>query len=118
MNTLVQLLVASCISMALSGLVLRLLSQPLVKVLSRICPDEAAAAFWLRYTQVMLTLAPLLAAVATVTVVGTAGPLSAVRLSVIAALVGLLLGLYAVGHRLGGFVRLPALREPMLGGRS
>lgn len=111
MSPLVQLLLASLVSVSLSLGVLRLLSPPLMRVLSRICPDEAAAAFWLSYTQVMLTIAPLLATLAADGFVGTDHPLAAIRLTLMAALVGLLIGLYAVGRRLGQFVRLPG-REP------
>ena len=111
MNALVQLLVAALISLSMSLAVLRLLSRPLARVLTRICPDEAAATFWLSYTQVMLTIAPLLATLAIDGYAGTHHPLVAVRLTVMAALVGLLVGLYAVGRRLGEFVRPPGVRS-------
>ncbi len=108
MNPLVQLLMATLISVSLSLAVLRLLSRPLARVLARICPDEPAAAFWLSYTQVMLTIAPLLVTLAVDWFAGTEQPLTAaVRLTLMAALVGLLVGLHAVGRRLGQFVRLP-----------
>lgn len=117
MNPLVQLLAASLISVSLSLAVLRLLSQPLARVLARICPDEAAAAFWLSYTQVMLTIAPLLATLAVDGFVGTDRPLAALRLTVMAALVGLLIGLHGVGRRLGRFVRLPEAEPAAAGAR-
>lgn len=107
MNPLAQLLMASLISVTLSLVVLRLLSRPLACVLARICPDEPAAAFWLSYTQVMLTIAPLLVTLTVDWVAGTEQPLAAARLTLMAALVGLLVGLHAVGRRLGQFVRLP-----------
>lgn len=107
MSPLTQLLAASILSVSLSLAVLRLLSRPLSQVLARICPDEAAAAFWLSYTQVMLTIAPLLATLAVDGFASTANPLAAIRLTLMAALVGLLIGLYAVGRRLGQFVRVP-----------
>lgn len=112
MNPLVHLLMASLISVILSALVLRVLSEPLLRVLSRLCPDEAAAAFWLTYTQVMLTMAPLLAVLLVATVAHGSDALSAVRLSVTAALVGLLAGLYTVGRRLAPYVRLTGAGRP------
>ena len=107
MNPLIQLLMATVISVSLSLAVLGLLSRPLARVLARICPDEPAAAFWLSYTQVMLTISPLLVTLAVDWFAGTEQPLTAVRLTLMAALVGLLVGLHAVGRRLGQFVRLP-----------
>lgn len=107
MSALVQLLVASLISVSLSLVVLRQLSRPLVHVLARICPDKAAAAFWLSYTQVMLTIAPLLATLVVDGFASAGQPLTSIRLTLMAALIGLLVGLYAVGRRLGQFVKLP-----------
>ena len=107
MSPFIQLLMATGISVSLSLAVLGLLSRPLAHVLARICPDEPVAAFWLSYTQVMLTIAPLLVTLAVDWFAGTAQPLTAVRLTLMAALVGLLIGLHAVGRRLGHFVRLP-----------
>jgi len=118
MNASLHLLVAALVSVSMSLAVLRLLSRPLARVLTRICPDEAAAAFWLSYTQVMLTIAPLLAALAIDGYAHTDQPLVAIRLTVMAALVGLLVGLYAVGRRLGQFVRLPDARAATQEGRS
>lgn len=118
MNAPVQLLVVSLISVSLSLIVLRLLSQPLARVLARICPDEAAAAFWLGYTKVMLTIAPLLATLAVDAFAGADHPLAAIRLTLMAALVGLLVGLYAVGRRLNAFVRPASAGEDVAEGRS
>jgi hypothetical protein len=103
MNSLVQLLVAALTSVLLSLIVLHLLSRPLARVLIRICPDEASATFWLGYTQVMLTIAPLLATLTIEAFASAENPLAAIRLTLMAALVGL----YAVGRRLGQFVRVP-----------
>ena len=52
MNGLFLLLVESATSITLSLAVLYVLSRPLINVLSRICPDEQAAAFWLSLTAV------------------------------------------------------------------
>ncbi len=118
MNALTQLLLAALISVSMSLAVLRLLSRPLARVLAHTCPDEAAAGFWLSYTQVMLTIAPLLATLVVDGFAGVDQPLAAIRLTVMAALVGLLVGLYAVGRRLGQFVRLPDARSAGMEGRS
>lgn len=118
MNPLVQLLVASLISVFSSLAALRLLSQPLARVLARICPDHDAAAFWLSYTQVMLTIAPLLATLAVDGFATAEHPLAAIRLTLMAALVGLLVGLFAVGRRLGQFVRVPGAGPVAVEGRS
>lgn len=117
MNALIQLLVASLISLSLSLIVLHLLSRPLALVLGRVCPDEAAAAFWLSYTQVMLTIAPLLATLVVHGLAENDQPLAAIRLTLIGAMVGLLVGLFAVGRRLGQFVRLPGTGSPAAGDR-
>lgn len=109
MPPLAQMLVAALISLFLSLVVLRLLSRPLAQLLSRLCPDEAAAAFWLAYTQVMLTLAPLLATLLLDGFTGAGRPLAALRMALVASLIGLLVGLYAVGRRLGRFARVPSL---------
>ncbi|MBI5258771.1 MAG: hypothetical protein HY855_19860 [Burkholderiales bacterium] len=108
MNAIVPWLAAMLISLSLSMAVLAVLSRPLARVLASLCPDESGVAFWLSYTRIMLTIAPLLATLL-VDWGAAAGrpPLEAVRLTLMAALVGLLLGLYLVGRRLGGFVRVP-----------
>lgn len=105
MTPLLQLLMATLISVCLSLAVLRILSGPLARVLARVCPDEPAAAFWLSYTQVMLTIAPLLVTLVVGLFAGSDQPLTALRLTVMAALLGLLVGLHAVGRWLGQFVR-------------
>lgn len=118
MNPLVQLLMAALISVCLSLLILALWSRPMARVLVRICPDEPAAAFWLRYTQLMLTLAPLLAAVAVDWMAGQAPAASVMRLTLMAVLLGLLFGLHAVGRRVGRLVRWPGAARPGAGARS
>lgn len=107
MNAYLQLFVASLVSIGISLVVLRVLSVPLINVLSRICPDEQAAIFWLSYTRVMLVIAPLLL-VLMVDLLAPAGrPLDGLRLALMAALGGLLIGLHSVGRRLGRFVQTP-----------
>jgi hypothetical protein len=118
MNPFSQLLVAALTSVSLSLVVLALLSAPLVRVLARICPDDSASAFWLRYTQLMLTLVPLLATVVVEWLAGSGPPASVVRLTLMAVLVGLLFGLHAVGRRVGLFVRWPAAAPSPTGAQS
>lgn len=108
MNAYVQLFSATFISIAVSFAVLRVLSGPLMNVLARICPDEQAAAFWLSYTKVMLMIAPLLLVLAVDLFAHFSDPLGNLRLALMAALGGLLIGLRSIGKRLGQFVKAPA----------
>lgn len=107
MNAYFLLFAETLISVAASLAVLRVLSGPLMNVLSRICPDEQAAAFWQSYTRVMLMIAPLLLVLAVDLFTRFSDPLDTLRLALMAALAGLLFGLHAVGRRLGKFVAAP-----------
>lgn len=111
MDAVVHLLGTALISVCLSLAVLRVLSRPLAPLLARLCPDESAAAFWLRYVQLMLTLAPLVVTLWIDRLAGDSAPLEAFRLTLMASLVGLLVGLYAVGRRLAQFVSVPQPEE-------
>lgn len=95
------------ISATMSLIVLRALSLPLNKVLERICPDAQAASFWLTYTQVMLISAPLLLVLSVDLFAHFSNPMDNLRIALMAALAGLLLGLHSVGKRLGKFVITP-----------
>lgn len=107
MNAYIQLFAAASISVAVSFAVLRVLSSPLMNILGRICPDEQAAAFWLSYTKVMLMIAPLLLVLMVDLFARFSDPLDNVRLALMAALGGLLIGLHSIGKRLGRFVKVP-----------
>lgn len=107
MNAYLLLFAESMVSIAISLGVLYVLSRPLVNVLCRICPDEQAAAFWLSYTKVMLMIAPLLLVLTVDMLSPFSDPLDSLRLSLMAALGGMLLGLQAIGRRLGRFVAAP-----------
>lgn len=107
MNGLFLLLVESVTSITLSLAVLYVLSRPLINVLSRICPDEQAAAFWLSYTKVMLLIAPLLLVLAADLFAHFSDPMDTWHFSLIVALGGILIGLYMIGERLGQFVTTP-----------
>lgn len=101
------LLVESLTSLTVSLTVLFVLSRPLMNVLSRVCPDEQAAAFWLSYTKVMLLIAPLLLVLTVDMFSHFSDPMDTWRFSLIMALSGILIGLYMVGERLGKFVTTP-----------
>lgn len=107
MDALFFLLAKAVISIAVSALVLLALSQPLLRVLARICPDQDAALFWASYTKVMLIVAPLLLVLLLDLVLQLASPFEGLRLALLAALAGVLLGMRAIGKRVGLFVRLP-----------
>lgn len=107
MENSLLLLVESLTSISVSFAVLYVLSRPLMNVLSRICPDEHAAAFWLSYTKVMLLIAPLLLVLTMDLLAHFSNPLDSWRFALIVALGGILVGLYTVGERLGKFVTTP-----------
>jgi hypothetical protein len=107
MNAYFLLLMQLVLSIGVSLLTLHVLSRSLFDLLCRICPDEQAALFWQSYTKIMLLLAPLLLVLG-VTQLSTFGdPLDSLRVALIAALGGLLLALFAVGMRVGSFIRPP-----------
>lgn len=110
MNPYLLLMLETLISVAASLVVLRILTTPLVRTLERICPDEQSAGFWLRYTQVMLVIAPLILVLLVDWLSRHSDPLDSLRMALLAALGGLLIGMYLVGSRLGRFVAIP--KEP------
>ena len=107
MENYLLLLLESLTSIAVSLTVLYVLSRPLMNVLSRICPDEQAAAFWLSYTKVMLLIAPLLLVLTVDMFAHFSDPMDTWRFALMMALGGILIGLYMVGERLGRFVTAP-----------
>lgn len=107
MNAYFLLLAEFIVSSAVSLAALHVLSRPLIDVLERICPDEQAAAFWQTYTKVMLVIAPLLLVLTIGLFSNISNPLDSLRLTLIAALAGLVAGLYSVGKRLVKFVVVP-----------
>lgn len=111
MNAYFLLLTEILMSIAVSLAVLYVLANPLVNVLSKICPDQQAAVFWLNYTKVMLMIAPLLLVLSVDMFSHFSNPMDSLRLALIAALGGLLLGLHLIGKRLGQFVRVPPQAE-------
>lgn len=107
MNTYFLLLAQALSSVAASLAVLYVLSGPLVNILGRICPDEQSALFWVSYTKVMLIIAPLLLVLAVDMFTHFSDPMDSLRLGLIAALSGLLIGMHSIGQRLGRFVAEP-----------
>ena len=111
MNVYLILLFESLVSAGVSLAVLYVLSGPLVNVLCKICPDDQAALFWLSYTKVMLMIVPLLLVLTVDMLTHFSDPVDSLRLTLMAVLGGLLIGLYSVGKRLGQFVTPPQQPE-------
>jgi hypothetical protein len=107
MNPHLLVLAKLLMTVGISLAVLRVLSRPLVDVLERICPDTQAANFWLSYTRLMLIIAPALLVLTVDLVTRFGDPLDSLRVALMASLAGLLLGLQAIGKRIGGFVVMP-----------
>jgi hypothetical protein len=107
MNAYALLLIESLVSVALSLAVLFVLSRPLIGVLGRICPDDLAAKFWQSYAKVMLMIAPLLGVLVVSMFSHFNDPLDNLRLALIAALGGMLIGLRSIGLRLSQFITAP-----------
>jgi hypothetical protein len=108
MNTYLLLLLELLLSVIASLSVLAILANPLIRTLARICPDEDSAGFWLRYAQVMLVIAPLILVLLMDLFSRYATPHDSLRMALLAALGGLLAGLYLIGSRLGEFIQAPA----------
>ncbi len=104
MNPYLLLFAELLISIVASLAVLHILYRPLVNVLDRVCPDEQAASFWLLYTRMMLMLAPLVLVLTVDLISNFSNPLDTLRLALVAALVGLLIGLLMIGKRLTQFI--------------
>ena len=107
MNAYLLLLLEMLISIAVSMVVLRALTTPLLRTLEHICPDEQSASFWHIYTRVMLVIAPLILVLVTDAFSRYGDPLDSLRMTVLAALGGLLVGMHLLGRRLGRFIRPP-----------
>jgi hypothetical protein len=118
MNAYLFLLTELAASVALSLAVLLMLSRPLMNVLRLLCPGEQAARFWLSYTRVMLTITPLLFTLIFSLFAHFSDPLDNARLAAIAALGGLLMGLWTIGKRLGRFAANFGQKQPSQGEKS
>jgi len=107
MSSYLLLFIEILITITSSIAVLYVLSVPLKNVLNRICPDEQAAVFWSCYTKIMLIVAPLVLVLIVDMFQHFSNPLDNLRLTMIAALSGMLMAVHAVGKRLGQFIALP-----------
>lgn len=111
MNVYLLLLLEMLISVAASMVVLRALTTPLLRTLEHICPDEQSASFWLSYTRVMLVIAPLILVLVMDSFSRYDNPLDSLRLTLLAALGGLLVGMHLLGRQLGRFIHTPVAPE-------
>ncbi len=107
MNAYLLLLAELLVSLLASLAVLRVLASPLVRTLGRICPDEAAAQFWRSYTQIMVVIAPLVLVLIANFLSRYSDPLDSLRVTLLAALIGLMAGMTLIGSRLGSFIQVP-----------
>lgn len=107
MENYLLLFAESLASISVSLLVLYALSRPLTNVLSRLCPDEPTATFWLSYTRIMLLIAPLLLVQSANMITHFSDTLEAWRFTLIMILGGILIGLYILGERLAKFIMPP-----------
>lgn len=88
------------ISISLSIAVLFVISRPLMNALLDLCPTEKQATFWLSYTRTMLLLAPLLLVLVVDGVQVYDDSLDNIKVALMAALAGILLGMIIVGNRI------------------
>ena len=107
MNTPLMLSLELPIGLAASAAVLYTLSTPLKETIEQICPNEQAARFWLTYTRIMLVIAPLILVLIVDMMTNFASPIDSLRMTLLATLGGLLIGLHRVGLKLGRFVVTP-----------
>lgn len=100
MSTINLFIAEIIISLTLSAATLLVLSGPLINVLSDLCPTKKQAEFWLAYTRMMLSISPLLLVLVVDGFVSSEDTLAHVRVSLMAALAGLLFGMIIVGKRI------------------
>jgi hypothetical protein len=100
MNGLTIFFTEISISLVLSLLTLLVLSKPLINILEDLCPTQKQAAFWLVYTRVMLFISPLLLVLIVSVMAKSNNEIESIKISLIAALAGLLLGMLIVGKKI------------------
>ncbi len=88
------------ISLVLSALSLWVLSKPLMNILTDLCPTQKQADFWQAYTRIMLSMSPLLLVLLVDTFIPSNDLLEHIRISLMAGLTGLLIGMIIVGKRI------------------
>ena len=100
MNPILMFTAEIIMSLCLSTALIFIVTHPLRNAVRDLCPTEKQAAFWVSYTQIMLTLTPLLL-VLTVDVMSTTNDaLENIQITLISALVGLLIGMIIVGKKI------------------
>lgn len=85
-------------SLVLSSVVLMLITTPLVNLLKDLCHSHQQAFFWLAYTRTMLFISPLLSVIL-IGALADASGLAHIKVTLIAALGGLFLGLIIIGRK-------------------
>ena len=87
------------LSLTLSSIVLITLSTPLRRLLQNLSHSKEQAFFWIAYTRTMLFISPLLMVIL-VGALADADGLAHIKVSLISALGGLLLGLVIIGRKM------------------
>jgi len=87
------------LSLTLSTIVLLIVATPLRKLLQNLSHSDAQAYFWLAYTRTMLFISPLLMVIL-VGALADAEGLAHIKVTLISALGGLLLGLMIIGRKM------------------
>ncbi|MEE9352326.1 MAG: hypothetical protein V3U78_08700 [Thiotrichaceae bacterium] len=87
------------LSLTLSSIVLLTLATPLRKLLQNLSHSNEQAFFWLAYTRTMLFISPLLMVIL-VGALADAEGLAHIKVTLISALGGLLLGLMIIGRKM------------------
>lgn len=100
MNTLILFSVEIIISISLSLFTLWVLARPLVNILQDLCPTRHQAEFWLAYTRIMLIISPLLLVLMVSLNSKHYANIDSIKLSLVSALIGLLLGMLIVGKKI------------------
>jgi hypothetical protein len=100
MSALMALMTTIVVSVTLSTILVRVLSQPLHQLLVQLCPTGEASRFWVAFTAVMLYVAPLLFAVYFPSLENGAQLASVMRATLEAALFGAFAALLVVGYKI------------------
>lgn len=100
METIYLFISEILISLFLSTFSLWVLSKPLINVLNDLCPTKKQAEFWQAYTRLMLLISPLLLVLMVGSFVSSDDVLAHIRISLMAGLAGLLIGMIIVGKKI------------------
>ena len=98
------------LSLTLSSIVLLIIATPLRKLIQNLCHSDEQAYFWLAYTRTMLFISPLLMVIL-VGALANAEGLAHIKVVLISALAGLLLGLMIIGRKIYAAVATPSQYE-------